>query len=503
MRELFDALHHHAAAAGGTPAFDDGTTRLAYGQLARRVAGTAEELGTIVPSPAVIGLLGGNQVDWIVGLLAAWHAGKTVVPLPPFFRVSQLRHVVQDAGISHLLTTADMTGTARLLGVPVTTIGERQASFHPPRGTDGAQIIYTSGSTGHPKGVLLGGGQLLWSAEAMARAIAARAEDAYLSVLPLALLLETICAVMVPLLVGASVRLEPRFAAGFGTGAVPTIADIAAARRPSCMVLVPELLAQWVAQLSEAAARAPDSLRFVAVGGAAIPGALAQHAWEIGIPVHEGYGLSECGSVVALNRPGERRPGTVGKPLAGLDVRIEEGEIVVRGPSVMERYLHGAPARGVWRTGDAGEIDADGFLTVRGRLDNILVTPMGRNISPEWIESLLLADLRLGYCMVTQIEGPHLTAILVPKPQHQPWFERASSDEIVALVAERAREAPSYAVPRHVAVVAAGDLVRFGLLTGNGRLRRKAALEAWRAMLKPARASAATVTQGAPAHDLP
>ena len=67
----------------------------------------------------------------------------------------------------------------------------------------------------------------------------------------------------------------------------------------------------------------------------------------------------------------------------------------------------------------------------------------------------------------------------------------------------RAREAPSYAVPRHVAVVAAGDLVRFGLLTGNGRLRRKAALEAWRAMLKPARASAATVTQGAPAHDLP
>ncbi len=496
MHELFEAMRRHATACGDRPAFDDGTTRLAYAALAGRVAGAAEELDAVTPAPRVIGLLGGNTVDWIVGLLAGWYAGASVVPLPAFFRVSQLRHVVQDAGIAHLLTTSDMVGTARLLGVPFAPIADRQASFRPPVGAEGAQIIYTSGSTGHPKGVLLQGAQMQWSAKAIAGAIAARADDAYLSVLPLPLLLETICAVMIPLLVGAPVRLEPRFAAGFEPAAGLTVADVAAAHRPTCMVLVPELLAQWVAQLTKAGARAPDRLRFVAVGGAAVPGALAQQAWDLGIPVHEGYGLSECGSVVALNRPGERKPGTVGKPLAGLDVRIDEGEIVVRGPSVMDRYLRGAPARGLWRTGDAGEIDADGFLAVRGRLDNILVTPTGRNINPEWIESLLLADSRIAYCMVTHVEGPHLAAILVPKAQHEHWFEHASADEISALIADCSREAPGYATPRHFAVVPASELVRFGLLTGNGRLRRKPMLEAYATLLKSRGGAPAAVAQG-------
>lgn len=485
MHELFAALGRHASAPAGRPAFDDGIARLDHAVLARRVAGAAEEFATLAPSAGVVGLLGGNGVDWIVGLLAAWYAGRTVVPLPPFFRPPQLRHVVQDAGVAHVLTTAEMMATARLLGVPVSLIGDRQAGFHPAGDGAPAQIVYTSGSTGQPKGVLLGGAQMLWSAAAMARAIAAKADDTYLSLLPLPLLLETICAVMVPLLVGASVRLEPGFAAVLGAGHGLGIAALAAAHQPSCIVLVPELLAQWVMQLRAGALRAPDSLRFVAVGGAAVPLALAEQAWALGIPVHEGYGLSECGSVVALNRPGERKPGTVGQPLPGLDLRIEEGEIVVRGPSVMERYLHGALAQGQWRTGDAGEIDANGFLTVRGRLDNVLVTPLGRNVSPEWIESLLLADLRLAYCLVTHVTGPHLTAILVPKPPHQVWFGRASPDELAAFVAERTREAPGYATPRHVAVMPASDLVRFGLLTGNGRLRRKAALEVWRAALKP------------------
>ncbi len=137
-------------------AFDDGKTRLAYSPLAGRVAGAAEELQAITPSPRVIGLLGGNSVDWVVGQLAAWYAGKVVVPLPPFFSVPQLRHVVQDAGISHVLCTSDMVGMARLLGVPFTPVSERQASFVPLSESGGSQIIYTSGSTGQPKGVLAG-----------------------------------------------------------------------------------------------------------------------------------------------------------------------------------------------------------------------------------------------------------------------------------------------------------------------------------------------------------
>jgi len=138
--------------------------------------------------------------------------------------------------------------------------------------------------------------------------------------------------------------------------------------------------------------RAPESLRFVAVGGAPAPEALVEAAWALGIPVFEGYGLSECCSVVALNRPGARKNGSVGRALPGLKMSIDQQEIIVEGPSVMDGYLGGTDAGRVWRTGDLGAIDADGYLTVHGRKDNLLVTAAGRNVSPEWIETLLLSD---------------------------------------------------------------------------------------------------------------
>ena len=87
--------------------------------------------------------------------------------------------------------------------------------------------------------------------------------------------------------------------------------------------------------------RAPESLRFVAVGGAPLSRTFADAAWEQGLSVYEGYGLSECSSVVALNRPEDRRPGTVGKPLPNVHLTIENDEIVVRGPTVMDGYVEG------------------------------------------------------------------------------------------------------------------------------------------------------------------
>jgi long-subunit acyl-CoA synthetase (AMP-forming) len=124
---------------------------------------------------------------------------------------------------------------------------------------------------------------------------------------------------------------------------------------------------------------------------------------------------------------------TVGRPLPGIDVYIDDGEIVVHGPSVVERYLHGLPAEGVWRTGDVGEIDRDGYLAVRGRRDNLLVTPMGRNISPEWIESLVACDPRVASCLVALVQG-HVTAVLIPSEDGEEWFARASIDAIGDLI---------------------------------------------------------------------
>jgi long-subunit acyl-CoA synthetase (AMP-forming) len=307
----------------------------------------------------------------------------------------------------------------------------------------------------------------------VAQAVGANRDDFYLSVLPLSLLLETICAVVIPILAGARVRLEPELAAGFDRADGGRLAAAVERHRPSCLVLVPELLARWAARLEETNAAAPAGLRVVAVGGAAVPARLAERAWRRNIPVFEGYGLSEGGSVVTLNAPGARREGTAGRPLPGLRVTAEDGEITVRGPSVMDRYLHGAATGGVWRTGDVGALDRDGYLIVHGRRDNLLVTPSGRNISPEWIEAMLAADIaRVGHCMVTLDAEGELTAIIIPTAEGAQWFVASSNAAIHALIAEYCREAPGYAVPRRVIWLPETDPVAAGLVTGNGRIRR-------------------------------
>ncbi|MGE0744527.1 MAG: AMP-binding protein [Rhodospirillales bacterium] len=476
MDDLQAALARRAASGSTRTAFDDGAVTLTYRTLGRRVAAASERLSRNLPGGSVVGLYGEPDADWVVGQLAGWHAGMTVVPLPTFFRPAQLRHVIRDARVSHLLATADAAHAAAALGVPFNTIDEQETAPFVPNGASYRQIVYTSGSTGAPKGVVLGPSQLMWSARSLAQTIGASDGDTYLSVLPLAVLLETICAVVIPILVGAPVRLEPALAGRFGVGDGQALADAVNTHRPTCMVLVPDLLASWIAALKRAKSRAPDSLRFVAVGGAPLSPQLADEAWRRGVPVHEGYGLSECGSVVALNRLGERRAGTVGRPLPGLDVSIDEGEIVVRGPPVMERYVCGAPAAGFWRTGDLGAIGDDGVLTVHGRLDNVIVTPIGRNISPEWIETLIADDARVGSCVVAHFEGPHLTAIIVPAAGVEHWFATATADDLAALIATACIDVPEYALPRQVAVVSSCDVAP------TASDRRRAVLDAYAAM---------------------
>ncbi len=230
-------------------------------------------------------------------------------------------------------------------------------------------IVYTSGTTGWPKGVCLGLQQVDRQARTLAEAIKATPDNSYLSVLPLALLLEIITAICVPVLVGAKTQFASGVAEEVGSGRFVDLLAAFERWRPSTAVLVPQLLSSWIGQLEATRKRAPDSLRFVAVGGAGLVESLAARAWDLGIPVHEGYGLTECCSVVAVNRPGERRAGTVGLPLPELDVSIERDEVIVRGPTVMDGYLNGAPTADRWQTGDIGTLERDGFLRVKGRKD--------------------------------------------------------------------------------------------------------------------------------------
>ena len=473
MAELQNALLRGAAIQGERIAMSDDRQSLTRADLAAWVAGAAEALRT---APETIGLIGENGVAWAVALLAASAAGKTIVPIPTFFSREQIAHLAVDAGIEGVLAIDPLEAGQHRLPVPVHVLSPRRnAPTHLPDGKGGL-IIYTSGSTGRPKGVRLVSDQALWSAQALAKASGATAEDKYLSVLPLPMLLELICGVMIPVLVGGSVHYDEAAARSAISAEPCNLADAMERQQATTTVLVPQLLALYTAQLAAAGKRAPERLRFVAVGGAPIPLTLATAATKRGIPVYEGYGLSECCSVVAVNRPGAARTGTVGKPLPGLQISIEDGEIVVAGPSVMDGYLHAPAAPRRWHTGDLGQIDADGYLTVHGRRDNLIVLPNGRNISPEWIETMLLGDLRVGACVLGEMKNAgRLGALVVPSRSGERWFDSARNEDRLALVARACETAPDYALPKEVFVCTREEAVRARLFTPNGRIRRTAA----------------------------
>jgi long-subunit acyl-CoA synthetase (AMP-forming) len=472
MRQLFDSMKRHASEAGGLIAVSDQHGQLSRGELLAGVTALAADLRG---QPQTIGIYAPNGIAWVIAQLACALAGKIAVPLPTFFSAAQLGHVVRDASIDLILASEQTAALALQSGVPTNVIDmidiHREAGL--PDVIDGfGQIIYTSGSTGQPKGVRHQSGQIAWSAAALESATGAAATDSYLSVLPLPLLLETICSIFIPARLGAYVHFDTGLAEQVGRGDATGIAKAFETHRPTTSVLVPQLLKHWVAELHKASRTAPSSLRFVAVGGAPVPRQVADAAWNLGIPVHEGYGLSECCSVVAVNRPKERRPGTVGRALSGLSVSIDAGEIVVDGPSIMDGYLGQEPARRPWRTGDLGAIDRDGFVTVHGRKDSLLVTSFGRNISPEWIETMLLADPRIAFCTVAGHGEPHLTALLIPSRQGAAWFARATSADILQLLSDHCSEAPEYAVPRAYVVVSFEEALKNQLLS-NGRPIRK------------------------------
>lgn len=450
-------------------------------------------LGERLSGSRVVGVLADNSPAWVLADLACQTSGIVHLPLPGFFNADQLRHALEQSGADTVLTDQPERIGQLDLGFAIT--GRRQGltwlrrvvdAVALPPGT--AKISFTSGSTGAPKGVCLSAAGLIDTAQAVRERLADLPLTRHLAVLPLALLLENVAGVYAPLLRRTPVHLPSLSTLGWAgmSGFDPAALDRAVHdTQPASLILVPELLKAWTLFLAHSCGRprpagstlgVQESLKFVAVGGARVAPELLHHARQSGIPAYQGYGLTEGGSVLAINRPGDDGEG-VGRPLGHAQLSIDAGELFVRTRAFLGYAGLPAPEADAtaFPTGDLASIDASGHLHLAGRRKNLLITSFGRNISPEWVEAGLLANPQILQGIVVGDGQAALSAIVVPMPG-------STSLAIEQAIQRTNNSLPDYARIAHC-ITSPPFTPGNGLATGNGRPMRPAIIEHHRAAL--------------------
>jgi len=472
------ALERHASEFPDRIALDSGKEQLTYKQLliaVSRLALALQQTGV-----QALALAADNSPAWAVADLACIRAGITLIPVPHFFSPSQMGHLLARASVDAVITDrsdaiATLLGGLSIAQQPAQKISTalNLIAIELPDATlpdDCAKITFTSGSTGEPKGVCLSQSAMETVALSLVESTAACRDDRHLSLLPYATLLENIGGLYAPLLVGATI-IAPGMAGVGMTGASGLdvgrfVAALHDADATTC-IMIPQMLHALIAALEQGLQR-PENLRYIAVGGASVSPLLLERAAMLGLPVYEGYGLSEAASVVAVNSQADCRPGSVGKPLPHVELRFaEDGEILVRG-ALLCAYL-GDAAHGAddyWPTGDIGHLDDDGFLYLSGRKKHIFITAFGRNVSPEWVERELSIEPAISQCCVFGEARPFNVAVIVAP-------ESANAEIVQQAVDAANARLPDYA---RVSVWLMADetfTVANALWTGTGRPRRE------------------------------
>ncbi|HEX7645137.1 MAG TPA: AMP-dependent synthetase/ligase [Burkholderiaceae bacterium] len=412
----------------------------------------------------------------------------------------------------------------------------------PTQKEDLAAIVYTSGTTGKPKGVMLTHDNIVANIGAVLARVEARLDDVFLSFLPLSHTFERTIGYYLPVAAGSCVVYAR---------APALIAEDLKTARPTVLVSVPRIYERFYAKLQEKLAQAggfkqgmfklaqqvgwrrfcrrngmPDGaqgsalvdgllwlaleplvaknildlfggrLRVAVSGGAALSQAVGQCFLGLGLPLLQGYGMTETAPVVAANGLDDNWPATVGRALEGVEVRIgENNELQVRAPSVMKGYW-GRPddtravttADGWLRTGDQAVIE-DGRIRISGRLKEIMVTSTGEKIPPADLELAIMADPLFEQVMVVGENRPFVSAFVVLGKDG--WREltahlkldagdaanlqtQAVRDALLSRIKEASKAFPYYAVPRAVWATIDPWTIENGLITPTLKLKRNA-----------------------------
>ena len=477
-----------------------------------------------------------NGADWVAIDQAALGLGLVVVPLYADDNPENLAWCLNDSGARLLvlenprlldaLTRAlpslpaivCLHGDAPAPAISVSRwLPENGGSFEALELDENtlATLVYTSGTTGRPKGVMLSHRNILSNVAAALEVVSLHPGDVLISVLPLSHMFERTCGYYVPLKAGVPVAY---------TRSINQLAEDLAFLKPTVMVAVPRVFQRFLARVEQALAASPlkralfsltvalgwrkfegraskmeqalfrllqplvagpvlnrlgGRLRLAVVGGAPLELRVARSFIGLGLSMLQGYGLTEASPVVAGNREHDNDPVSVGAPLPGVAVRVNEaGELLVRGPSVMLGYWHNPQATaavldadGWLNTGDLVEIQA-GKIIIKGRTKDILVLSNGEKVSPQDAEMALLDDPLFEQVMLVGEGRAYLVLLAVTQ----------ESDErtLIKHAKARLKSFSRWVRVRRVIALREPWTLAEGLLTTTLKVKRSAVLDRYR-----------------------
>ena len=433
-----------------------------------------------------IAILMENRPEWAVIDYAILSVGAVTVPLYCTYRPQDMAYVINDAGVSmafvsggnllrHLLQAAEECPKLRHiisleeaaqdnpLVRSLQTLEEHELLEDELKARMArldrdtlATLVYTSGTTGNPKGVMLSHGNILANLDAVPEVVELNRDEVFLSFLPLAHALERMAGHFLPYSFGISVAFAER---------PDTVAKNLGEACPTIMITVPRMLEvvrnrilaqvnkqsswkkklfytyldlagrkrmsifqRWMYRLLDRKVghairqRFGGRLRMLISGGAPLSVEVGSFFSALGIPVVEGYGLTESAPLLTVNPPDAPRLGSVGKAVYGVTLRLaEDGEILARGANIMQGYWKQPKAtraavdkEGWLHTGDIGYISDDGYLFITDRKKDLIVNSGGENIAPQRIESLLNGDVMIDQAVIYGDQKPYLVALIVP-----------------------------------------------------------------------------------------
>jgi long-chain acyl-CoA synthetase len=422
----------------------DGLTRTSFRDLKLRAGSMAARLATLgVKKGERVVLSAKNHPDWAVAYFGILRAGATAVPVDPAMDAVAFGNVLSESGARVVVwddtvkASEDVAAAhGYLTELDVHRVTEEDDALVPPpvdvAPGDVASLIYTSGTTGRPKGVMLTHANFTSLVAALAPIFPLSRGDAVLSVLPLHHTFEFTCGLLLPLSRGARVVYLDEL-----TG--DSVSKGLQASRATAMVGVPalwQLLERRILQQVDARgpvaraafdvagevnrwlssnvgvdvgrvlfgavhAKMGGHVKWLISGGAALPKETQERFAGLGLKLTEGYGLTEAAPVLTVSRPGGRVEPGVGKPVPGVELRIDHpddrgiGEVVARGPNVMIGYTdedatrRTIDAEGWLHTGDLGRFDRKGRLEIVGRLKDVVISATGENVYPDDVEKRL------------------------------------------------------------------------------------------------------------------